>query len=288
MYPASFEYFTPGTVDEALGLLKQYGDDAKLLAGGHSLLPAMKLRLAQPGYVIDLAGVAGLTGIKEEAGCVVIGAMTTHTEVAESALVKTKLTALAEAAALVGDPQVRNRGTIGGSVAHSDPNADEPAALVAFKASFTLVGPKGQREMSAEDFFVDIFTTALEPDEVLTAIRIPVASGQMGSAYRKFPHPASGFVVVSSAVVLVGSGTSCQEARIAMGGLGGKPFKATAAEAVLSGQELTAERLAQAAGLVSEGADPADDLYASAAYKANIAGVYARQALDLATQRLKG
>ncbi|MDE3078075.1 MAG: xanthine dehydrogenase family protein subunit M, partial [Chloroflexota bacterium] len=231
MYPASFEYLAPASLDEAIGLLKRHGDDAKILAGGHSLLPTMKLRLAQPRYLIDLAGVAGLQGIRQEPGRVLIGAMTLHADVAASPLLKEQLTALAEAAAVVGDPQVRNRGTLGGSIAHADPNADEPVALLALDASFTLVGPAGRREVAADEFFVDVFTTALQPDEVLTEISIPVPPTGAASAYRKLAHPASGFVVVSCAALLAGNKTSCSEARIALGGVGGRPIRASAVEA---------------------------------------------------------
>ncbi|HUZ78170.1 MAG TPA: xanthine dehydrogenase family protein subunit M [Chloroflexota bacterium] len=287
MYPASFAYHAPRSVEEAIALLAEHGDEAKLLAGGHSLLPTMKLRLAQPGHLIDLAGVAGLQGIREEGQRIVIGALTTHDELASSSLIRAKLTALAEAAAVVGDPQVRNRGTLGGSAAHADPNADEPVALVALEAVLVMVGPKGRREVPAVQFFEDIFTTALGADEVLTEIVVPVTSGKLASAYKKLPHPASGFVVVSCAAVLEGDGQRLQAARLGMGGLGGAPVRAAAAEARLAGQAPSEATLAAAAALVSEGTDPADDLYASAAYKRAVAQVYARQALTAAAERLR-
>src|SRR5579862_5585259 len=229
MYPASFEYLVPESVEDAVGLLSQYGDDAKLLAGGHSLIPSMKLRLLEPKYLIDVGRLPGLREVRQEGRELVIGALTLHVDVASSELVQREAPGLAEAAAVIGDVQVRNRGTIGGSVAHADPNADLPVILTALGGSFTLSGPNGSRTVSAEDFFVDLFTTALQPNEMLTEISVPQARA---SAYAKFPHPASGYVVVSCGVALSGTnGGRCDMARVAIGGLAGKPIRATTVEA---------------------------------------------------------
>jgi aerobic carbon-monoxide dehydrogenase medium subunit len=202
MYPAQFEYHTPGTVREALDLLGRHKDDAKLLAGGHSLLPAMKLRLAQPKHLVDLRKVSGLSGIKEDGGSLVIGAMTTHYQVESSPVVKSKCPMLAAVAAQIGDPMVRNMGTIGGSLAHADPAADYPAAIIALGAEMVAEGPKGKRTIKADDFFKGLLTTALAEDEILTEVRVPVMAGKTGAAYMKFPHPASRFAVVGVAAVL--------------------------------------------------------------------------------------
>ncbi|HEX6513408.1 MAG TPA: xanthine dehydrogenase family protein subunit M [Chloroflexota bacterium] len=289
MYPASFDYLRPGSLDEALSLLTQHGDDAKLLAGGHSLVPAMKLRLIQPKYLIDIGRVPDMRGIQVGGQEVVIGAMTIHADVADSADVEQHLPGLADAARRVGDVQVRNRGTIGGSVAHADPAADFPVILTALNASFSLVSPVGSRTVGVEDFFVDFFTTALEPNEVLTEIRVPIPGVGSGNAYAKFPHPASGYVVVSAgAVIGRDSSGNCTSARVAIGGLGGKPLRASATEAALTGQPLNAENIAAAAAKAAEGGDPEGDLYASAEYKAHVATVYAREAVQTAVQRAGG
>src|SRR5499426_1610559 len=206
MYPAQFEYHKASTVKEALDLLGKHKDEAKLLAGGHSLLPAMKLRLAQPKHLVDLRKVSGLSGIKEDGGALVIGAMTTHYAVETSPLVKAKCPMLGQVAGQIGDPMVRNMGTIGGSLAHADPAADYPAAIIALGAEMVAEGPKGKRTIKADDFFKGLLTTALADDEILTEIRVPAAAANVKSAYMKFPHPASRFAVVGVAAVLTMDG----------------------------------------------------------------------------------
>src|SRR5881296_4126472 len=201
MYPAQFDYYTPGTVREALDLLGRHKDDAKLLAGGHSLLPAMKLRLAQPKHLVDLKKIPGLSGVREEGGTLVIGAMTTHYAIESSAVVKAKCPVLAATAGQIGDPMVRNMGTIGGSLAHADPAADWPAAVIALGVELVAEGPKGKRTIKIDDFFKGLLTTALADDEILTEIRVPAAAANVKSAYVKFPHPASRFAVVGVAAV---------------------------------------------------------------------------------------
>jgi carbon-monoxide dehydrogenase medium subunit len=191
MFPVSFGYVAAHSVEEALQLLTQHGEDAKLLAGGHSLIPAMKLRLSSPRTLIDLGTVAGLRGVRIDNNTLVIGALTVHTDVASAELVQKHLPGLAEAASVIGDVQVRNRGTIGGSVAHADPGADFPVILTALNASFVLQSTSGNRTVPADDFFFDFFATAMKPNEVLTEIRVPLPGAGSGTAYVKLPHPAS-------------------------------------------------------------------------------------------------
>ncbi|MGH8057462.1 MAG: FAD binding domain-containing protein [Candidatus Entotheonellia bacterium] len=286
MFPANFGYFAARSVEEALALLTKHGEDARLLAGGHSLIPAMKLRLATPKYLIDLGTVPGLRGVRVDGDSLAIGALTVHADVASSDLVRQRLPGLAEAASLIGDVQVRNRGTIGGSVAHNDPAADFPVILLALDASFVLVSPSGSRTVAAANFFVDFFTTALAANEVLTEIRVPLPAASAGTAYAKLGHPASWYVVVSAGVLLTRQASGqCASARIAIGGLGGGPHRAAATEAALQGQALTSEVVAAAAARAAEGTDPDRDIYASAEYKRHVAGVYARKAIEAAVRR---
>ena len=200
MFPASFGYVAAHSVEEALQLLTKHGEDAKLLAGGHSLIPAMKLRLASPRTLIDLGTVPGLRGVRMDGNTLAIGALTVHTDVASAELVQKHLPGLADAASVIGDVQVRNRGTIGGSIAHADPGADFPVILTALNASFVLQSTSGSRTVAADDFFIDFYTTAMAANEVLTEIRVPLPTAGSGTAYVKLPHPASGYVVVSAGV----------------------------------------------------------------------------------------
>ena len=286
MHPASFDYLTPGSIQETLDLLTRHGEDAKLLAGGQSLIPTMKLRLAQPGYLIDLGRVADLpSGVRRDGEHLVIGARTLHAEVGESDVVRQTFPGLAHAADVIGDIQVRNRGTIGGSCAHADPGADFPVILTALDATFVAVSPRGSRTIPVDDFFVDFYTTALEPDELLTEIRLPVPAPNSINAYAKLGNPASGYVVVSAGVLLLrGSGGECTGARVAVGGLASKPFRAQAVEDALCGQQLNADSIGAAAAKTAEGADPYGDLYADEDYKRQVAAVYVRRALETATQ----
>jgi carbon-monoxide dehydrogenase medium subunit len=287
MFPASFGYFAARSVEEALDLLTQYGEDAKLLAGGHSLIPAMKLRLASPRYLIDLAQVHGLSGVRIDSEELAIGALTLHADIASSEVVRQRLPGLAEAASVIGDVQVRNRGTIGGSVAHADPAADFPVILTALNASFAVQSLSGKRTIAADDFFVDFFTTALTSNEVLTEIRIPLPPAGAGTAYAKLAHPASGYVVVSAGVLLSRDRSGrCQSARITLGGLTSGPLRAKSTEATLRGQPLLPDVIAAAVAQAAEGADPDGDTYASADYKRHMATVYARRAIEKAVRRL--
>jgi len=288
MLPASFGYVAARSVEEALQLLAKHGDDAKLLAGGHSLIPAMKLRLASPRYLIDLGAVPGLRGVRVDGDSLAIGALTVHADVAASDLVRKQLPGLADAASMIGDVQVRNRGTIGGSVAHADPAADLPVILTALNASFVLQSAAGNRTVAADEFFIDFYTTAIAANEVLTEIRVPLPPPGVGTAYAKLPHPASGYVVVSAGVLILRLPSGqCASARIAIGGMGSNPIRATATEAALQGQLLTGDVIARAAAKAAEGTNPDDDFYASADYKRQVATVYTRRAIEAAVERAK-
>jgi carbon-monoxide dehydrogenase medium subunit len=285
MYPAQFEYHSPATVKDALALLGQHKDDAKLLAGGHSLLPAMKLRLARPTHVVDLKKVPGLVGIKEEGGMLVIGAMTTHYAIESSAAVKSKCPVLAQTAAMIGDPMVRNLGTIGGSLAHADPAADYPAAIIALGAEMVAEGPKGKRTIKADDFFKGLLTTALGPDEIMTEVRVPVCGPNVSAAYLKFPHPASRFAVVGVAAVLTMDGAKVSKAGVGITGAGTKAVRAKGVEAGLTGKSLDAATIQAAADKAPDGVDVQADLQGSVDYKKHLLKVFARRAIEAATKK---
>jgi carbon-monoxide dehydrogenase medium subunit len=284
MIPASFAYFRPETVEDALSLIAQHGDEAKVLSGGHSLVPAMKLRLAQPGVIIDIGRIQGLSGIRTDGDSIVIGALTTHYQVESSDLLRDKCPLLAQTAAQIGDVQVRNRGTIGGALAHADPAADYPAAILALGAEIKAIGPKGQRTIKADDFFVDMLTTALEPNEILTEIRVP-ATGTNKTAYLKVPQSASGFAIVGVAVNLITStngSTSCKTARVGITGLASRAFRASGVENELTGKVLDSQSIKSAASKAADGQDPMSDIHASADYRAHLARVYTQRAIEKA------
>ena len=277
MYPAKFDYTRAGSIQEAIQLLQQHGDDAKLLAGGHSLLPMMKLRLARPAMLIDIGRIPDLKGIRTDGDALVIGALATHTQVASSEDVRRMAPALAEAAAHVGDQQVRNRGTVGGNLAHGDPASDLPTVMTALNAELTLVGPNGSRMLKAEDFFVDLFTTTLQPNEILTEIRVPAASH---SAYAKLENPASGYAMVGVAANLTMDGNAISDARIVVGGAVPKPTRASAAESALRGNALNDDTINNASTLAADGiGEWMGDIHASEDYRKEMAKVYAGRAL---------
>jgi len=285
MYPASFDYSAPATMDEVLALLAKHGDGARLLAGGHSLLPLMKLRLAQPAHVVDLRRVASLRGVRRQSGTLVIGATTTYADLAASTDIRDTAPIIVDAAAHIGDPQVRNRGTIGGSLAHADPGADLPSVMLALGASFGVAGPKGTRVIPVDEFFVDMYTTALAANELLTEIRVPLATGRSGGAYAKHPHPATRFAVIGVAakVELERMSDRVQRIRVAVTGFGSKPLRGIAAEDALTGRSLdddaiamAADRLASATAAAAESADE---------YKTQLTRVYAEKALRKAAER---
>jgi carbon-monoxide dehydrogenase medium subunit len=280
VYPSQFEYHKPSSVQEAVTLLSS-NPDAKLLAGGHSLIPAMKLRLSAPAALVDLNGVSGLNTISVGNGAK-IGALTTYRQLLDNADLKGPFPIIAETANIVGDPHVRNRGTLGGSLAHSDPAADFTAVMLALNASVTATGSGGERTIAVDDLFVDLFTTSLEPDEIITSISIPAASAGAGQAYEKHAHPASGYAVVGVAAVLTVSGGTIQSARVAVTGAPSKATRATATEAALAGKTAIADTIAAAAALAADGLDLNGDTYASAEYRGHLVKVLAKRAITRA------
>ena len=253
MYPAPFEYHRASSAQEAVVLLGRYGAEAKLLAGGHSLIPLLKLRLAEPTHLIDVRRIPGLAGVREEGGVLVVGAATPHATLETSPLVRERLPMLSEAAGQIGDPQVRNMGTLGGSLAHADPAADLPAVMLALGATLVALGPNGSRTIAVDDFFLKLFTTALGAGELLTEIRIPLPGTGTGGAYEKFPHPASRFAIVGVAAQLTLQGGKVSAARIGVTGLAAKAFRATAAEAALTGKVPDEAAIRAAAAKASRG-----------------------------------
>jgi carbon-monoxide dehydrogenase medium subunit len=285
MYSANFDYFRANSVAEAVDLLKNH-PGARLLAGGHSLLPQMKLRVAQPPALVDIGRLSELRGITHAGDKLHIGALTTHNTIATSEVVKQHCAVLAHAAGLIGDQQVRNRGTIGGSVAHADPAADLPTVLLALQATLTAVGPGGAREIAADDFVTDLFTTVLQEGEVLTQVTVPAYGMAEGAAYKKHEHPASGYAVVGAAAMVMLASGQCSGARIAVGGVTAKPVSASAAEAALMGKPLDEANIAAAAALVAGAiTDPIGDHYASAEYRIHLATVLARKAIAKAAKK---
>jgi len=286
MIPQSFEYHVPKTLEEASRLLAEFGSDGKVLAGGHSLIPIMKLRLAAPRHVIDIGRIAGLSYVREEGGTISIGALTTHYQLESSELLKSRCPLLPETAREIGDAQVRNRGTVGGSLAHADPAADWPAPILALDAEIRASSTRGERTIPAKDFFVGLLTTALAADEILTEIRVPVLPERGGEAYAKMPHPASGFAVVGVAarVVRDESGALAQVS-VGITGVGAKAYRATAVENALRGKRPSPKRLLEACAHAADGVETTGDVYASGEYRRHLATVYTRRALEKAIER---
>jgi len=282
-----FTYEAPTTIDDAVKALGR-SRDAKVLAGGHSLIPLMKLGLAEPESIVDIGRIARLREIKNEDGIIVVGALATHQSIAENSAIATTLTALAEAAGAVGDLQVRSRGTIGGSLAHADPAADEPAPTIAFDATIRVIGPKGRRDILAREFFKGTFETALAPNEIVIEIRFPAPAGRSGSAYAKFAHPASGFAIVGvAAVVGVGTDGKVERAAIGVTGAAAGPFRATASERALVGSRGDANAIAAAAAKAADGVMTLSDLTASSEFRQQLVIVHARRALESAVERAR-
>jgi len=281
MIPQSFEYSAPESVSEALRLLGSV-ENSRVLAGGQSLIPMMKLRLSGPAHVIDLGRIAELHYIAQTNGSVRLGAMSTHNQVAVSETLRRSCPLLAEVAGRIGDPQVRNLGTIGGSTAHADPAADYPAALQALRAQIRLVGAGQERTVSAEDFFLDAFTTALGEGEIVYEVIVPADAPGLGSAYVKLQQPASGFAVAGVAAQVAVSGGQISTARVGITGVGAKSYVAQAVENALVGRPATAATLAQASRLAAQGVEALNDLYAQADYRTHMAQVATRRALERA------
>ena len=283
MIAQEFDYATPASLKDALGLLS--GDNVKVLAGGMSLIPLMKLRLSTPGQLVDIGRIPDLNYIREDGGKLRIGATSTHYQIESSAAVRAHCPLLADAASHIGDIQVRNMGTIGGSIAHADPAADYPASLLALEARVGLVKAKGQREIAIADFFVDTFTTALEPGEIVREVIVPVDEQAIGTSYQKMLQPASGFAIVGVAARVRKSGGKIAMARVGVTGLSGKPYRATNVEKALEGTAGSATDVQKASALVADGVDANSDLHASADYRKHLARVYAMRALTVALSR---
>jgi aerobic carbon-monoxide dehydrogenase medium subunit len=280
MIPANFEYFAPTTLTEALQLLDQHGEDCKILSGGHSLIPVLKLRLASPGVVIDIGRIAELKAIKVDGSTISIGANTTHAEIAASADLKKHCPLLTETAAQIGDQQVRNRGTIGGSLTHADPAADWPAAILALDAEVVARSSKGTRTIKASDFFLDLMTSAVESDEIVTEIRIAKPAQPAASVYLKVPQSASGFAVIGVAAQLKVVGGKCEDISIGVTGLAPKAFRAKSVEDALRGKTLDEAAINTASSKADTEADDAmEDIHASGDYRRHLARVYAKRAV---------
>ena len=284
--PAAFDYHRATTVDEAIQLLQQYGDDAKVLAGGHSLLPAMKLRLSQPEHLIDIGRIQGLSYIREEGNEIAIGALTTYSELERSELLRNNLPLLPATASIIADQQVRNRGTLGGSLAHSDPAADMPGVVLALKGNLVVQGPNGKRTIKADDFFLGTFTTALEPNEVMLEIRFEKLPAHSGTAYEKLANKASHYAIAGAAAVisLDGDGT-CSAASIAITGAAVQTLRASNVEAALVGKKLDEATIAAATEQTAQGLELVSDIHGSQAYRAQMLAVVTRRAISKAIEQ---
>jgi aerobic carbon-monoxide dehydrogenase medium subunit len=286
MIPPAFEYLRPKSIPEAIALLQQHGDEAKLLSGGQSLIPMMKLRLARPGFLIDINAITGLSYIKEDGGFLKIGGLTREAELEASPLVRSKYALLTDTAAVIADPQVRNLATVGGNLAHGDPANDHPATMIAFGAQVVATGAKGERVIPIEEFFVTLFTTALKHDEILTEIRIPSPPPKSGGAYFKVERKVGDFATAAAAVQLtLDAGGVVQKAGIGLTNAGPTPIKARKAEDFLRGKKPDAATLAQAAQLASEQAQPGSDLRGPAEYKKGLIKELTKRALSRAVER---
>jgi aerobic carbon-monoxide dehydrogenase medium subunit len=287
MIPKSFDYFAPSSLDEAIRLLGE-NEEAKVLAGGQSLLPMMKLRLAAPTALVDITRLPGLAYVREEGDHLAIGALTTHDAIEHDAAVGERFAAIHDAVTRIGDQQVRNRGTIGGSACHADPAADMPTALLALDAQFVIRGRQGTRVVPAREFFVDVFATAVGHDEVLTEIRLGLLPPRSGSAYVKHSLREADFAIAMvGAALTIGGGDACKDVRIAIGSAGPTPLRAEGAEGLLRGKVLDEQTMAEAAELVAEEADPPSDVHGSREYRLESMKVLTRRALRLALSRVR-
>ena len=286
MIPAGFEYHAPRSVADAVRLLGELGPDAKLLAGGHSLLPMMKLRFAQPSHLVDLGKIAGLRGISQVGDEIRIGAMTTEHELLHSALLAEKLPLLVEGAGWIADPQVRYKGTIGGDISHGDPGNDHPALMLALDASFVLTGPSGERVVKADGYFLGMYSTLLEPDEILSEIRIPIPPAGSGWSYQKLKRKTGDFATAATAVLLQMNGARVANVNIALTNAGATALKANAAEASLVGKAVDDASLNEAARLAMSICDPTPDQRGDAEYKIAMCGEMTRRALQAAYARI--
>ena len=288
MIPGPFAYHRPKSLADAVAMLADLGDDARPLAGGHSLIPMMKLRLATPTHLVDLAGLADLKGVRVDGADVVIGAMTTEAELLASAIVRGKVPLLAEGAASIADPQVRYKGTIGGDISHGDPGNDHPALMLALDATFVLTGPKGKRSVKADGYFLGLYATQLAPDEILTEIRIPIPAAGSGWSYQKLKRKTGDFATAATAVLLQMKGTSVARVAIALTNAGPTALRAKAAESALIGKAIDEASLQQAARLAMSICAPTPDQRGDSAYKTAMCGEMTRRALQTAAARATG
>jgi aerobic carbon-monoxide dehydrogenase medium subunit len=289
MIPEPFEYHVPKTLEEAAQLVAQFGDDGKVLAGGHSLVPLMKLRLASTRHLVDIARLDGLRYINEKDGHIEIGALTTHYRIESSSLLKEKCPLLPQTAQEIGDVQVRNKGTLGGSLVHADPAADWPATAVALGAELKAVSTNGERWIPASQFFVDLMMTSLAPGEIVSAIRFPVLPARSGDAYVKHHHPASGFAVVGVAArVTLDDKGHVESTRVGVTGIAPAAYRAEEVEKAVTGKASTPKILQRAASHAAEGIEANGDLYASAEFRVHLAAVYTERALAAAAERAAG
>ena len=288
MIPAAFDYSSPKTLSEAIALLQQHGPDAKVLAGGQSLIPLMKLRMAAPKHLVDINGITDLSYIRESDGFLTIGALTREADVDASDLVRSRYPLLADTAAVIADPLVRNMATVGGNLAHADPANDHPATMLAIGASVVATGPNGSRTIAIDDFFTGIFTTSLAPDEILTEIRIPVPRERSGGAYLKVERKVGDFAAAAVAVQVTLDGDAFADAGIGLTNVGPLPIKAVRAAEALRGQPVNDQTIENAARIASEECEPADDLRGTAEYKRSLVRVLTARALRQAISRAKG
>lgn len=281
MFPNAFEYFAPTTVEETIGLLKEYGYEARILAGGHSLLPIMKLRVAQPRVILDINQIAALQGWQEEEGQLRIGALVRHAEVEYAQALTESYPLLGKTARLIADPPIRNRGTVCGSLAHADPNSDWGAAMLALRADVEIIGEKGKRKVDIDDFFVDTFTTCLEEDELVSAVLIPAPAGKVGARYLKLERKAGDFAIVGVALnITLSEDGTVLDAGIGLCACGDIPLRAAKAEQALVGGRLTADRIEEASKLAQAAAQPATDLRGTAEYKKDLIRVFVKRGLQ--------
>jgi carbon-monoxide dehydrogenase medium subunit len=283
MIPAAFDYVSPKTLPEAVAELVKHGQEAKVLAGGHSLIPLMKLRLSTPSFLVDIGRISNLNYIREEDGHIAIGALATHHDIELSDLVQRKLPLLSSAASQIGDPQVRNRGTIGGAASHADPFGDFPACLVALDAELKAVGPRGERTIAAKDFFVDTFTSALEPNEIVREIRIATPPAGSKGTYLKFSRRSQDWSIVAVAAQVTISGHEVSRVAIGLTGMGSHPIRASGVEQALRGKAGHDDEIRKASERAVEGTDPPQDLNGSPEYRRHLAQVLTRRALEQVT-----
>lgn len=288
MIPGEFDYFSPSTLQEAVALLEQHGDDAKILAGGQSLIPAMRFRLALPEVLIDINNIGDLEYVRETNGHLAIGSMAREVDLEESAVVQEKFSLLADAARVIADPVVRNRATVGGNLAHADPANDQPAVMLAYNAEMIALGPNGTRAIPVDDFFVDLFENALSDNEILTEIRVPTPGANTGGAYIKIERKVGDYAISAVAVQLTMDGDTCTGARVALTNVSPVPMRSQGAEAALIGHVITEDVMEAAGQAAAAECDPSPDLRGSVAYKRDLTRVVTKRAIRKAVARAQG